>query len=86
MRKLIAKLERLIFHLQQLKTDTSSLLHRSHAAAASLVGFFHPALWPLAVFIVRGVFERLFREVYQSVSFMWEDFPCLNPLVFKEKG
>lgn len=41
-RKSTAKLERLIFHLQQLKTDASSLIHRSHAAATSL-GWLFPS-------------------------------------------
>lgn len=42
MRKSIVKLERLIFHLQRLKTDASSLICRSHAAATSL-GWLFPS-------------------------------------------
>lgn len=59
MRKSIVKLERLILHMQQLKTDASSLIAALMLQPLPSVGFFHPAVWPLATFILMGVFESL---------------------------
>lgn len=65
MRKSIVKLERLIFHLQRLKTDASSLICRSHAAATSL-GWLFPSRC-LAVGHVH-TYRRLSKPLKGGVS------------------